>query len=84
MHLGKKIEKEMMRKNIGHQYSKEAKMNNSVLKSPVLWVFLILILMFVSLSNTKLVWAGPDLSNPRQTVPTFHYIFLPLIEKNYP
>ncbi len=63
--------------------SKETKVNNSVLRSPMLWGFLILILMFVSLSNTKLVWAGPDPSHLRQTAPTPQYTFLPLAFKNY-
>jgi hypothetical protein len=81
--FGKKGRKEMVRDRSGNQHSKETKMNNSVLRSPVLWGFLIL--MFVSLWSTNLVWAAPDPSPLRQTVPPHnHYVFLPLIEKNYP
>jgi hypothetical protein len=34
----------MVRDRSGNQHSKEAKMNNSVLRSPVLWGFLILMI----------------------------------------
>jgi hypothetical protein len=77
----KKGKKEMVRDPGSNQHSKDVKMKNSVLRSPVLWGFLIL--MFVSLWSTNLVWAAPDPSPLRQTVPTLYYVYLPLITKNY-
>jgi hypothetical protein len=76
-----KRKKEMVCDPGSNQHSKDVKMKNSVLRSPVLWGFLIL--MFVSLWSTNLVWAAPDPSPLRQTVPTLNYIYLPLITKNY-
>ena len=57
-------------------------MNFSALRSPALWGLLVLAL--VSLWGSNLVWAGPDASPPRQTVPSrVTPVYLPLIQKNY-
>ena len=57
-------------------------MNNAILKSPILWGFTIL--LFFSLWSINRGWASLGPSYPLQTEPPLdHYIYLPLIEKNY-
>ncbi|MCX6035361.1 MAG: hypothetical protein NTV38_10360, partial [Chloroflexi bacterium] len=73
----------MVRDRNDNQYSKETKMNNSVLRSPVLWGFLIL--MFVSLWSANLVGAAPDTSLLQKLMPLQDSnFFLPLVEQYFP